>query len=63
MDDCGTKYSGNHTALDLINVLKVHHVMETDCTGSLYCGITLKWNYEQRYVDIFMLSYVKNCLM
>ena len=26
--------------------------------GSLYCGITLDWHYNQQYVDISMVGYV-----
>ena len=36
--------------------------METDWTGGLYCGITLEWNYKQRYVDISMPNYAKKKL-
>ena len=32
--------------------------METDHNGELYCGIILKWNYENGYVDISMPNYV-----
>jgi hypothetical protein len=34
-----------------------------DYKGSLYCGVTLEWNYEQRYVDISMPGYVKKLLI
>ena len=26
--------------------------------GSLYCGITLDWHYDQQYVNISMVGYV-----
>ena len=63
VDDFGIKYIGKQNALHLINVLKSHYDMETDWTGGLYCGITLEWNYEQRYVDISMPNYVKKKLI
>ncbi len=31
-----------------------------DYTEDIYCGITLKWNYVNRTVDISMLGYIKN---
>ena len=33
-----------------------------DLTGSLYCGITLDWNYTDKYVDISMPRYIKKKL-
>ncbi len=30
-----------------------------DWTGGLYCGITLKWDYVGRTVDISMPGYIK----
>ena len=30
--------------------------------GDLYCGITLKWNYKDKYVDISMPNYVQKNL-
>ena len=37
--------------------------MEEDWKGELYCGITIKWNYEKGYVYISMLSYVHKKLV
>ena len=34
----------------------------TDWERKLYCGITMKWDYTKRYVDISMLGYVKEPL-
>jgi hypothetical protein len=33
-----------------------------DWVGDLYCGITLRWNYNKRYVDISMPGYIKKKL-
>ena len=33
-----------------------------DWEGSLYCEITLDWNYEERYLDISMPGYVTKVL-
>ena len=32
--------------------------MEEDWNGQIYCGITLNWNYNKGYVDIYMPNYV-----
>ena len=45
------------------NGIKAHYYIETDWTGGLYCGITLKWNQEQGYVDISMPSHVNKNLI
>ena len=37
--------------------------METDYNRELYCGITLKWNYEKEYMDIYMPNYVHKNLI
>jgi hypothetical protein len=29
-----------------------------DLKGDLYCGISLAWNYDERFVDIPMLAYI-----
>ena len=29
-------------------------------SGELLCGLTLDWNYETGYINIFMPGYVKN---
>ena len=54
MDDFGVKYVGGEHARYLINVLKLYCKMEWDWKGELYCGITLNWKYDERYVDISM---------
>ena len=58
VDDFGIKYVGKEHAQHLLNVLKEFYEIEEDWTGSLYCGITLDWHYDQQYVDISMVNYV-----
>ena len=57
VDDFGIKYVGKEHAQHLLNILKEFYKIEEDWTGSLYCGITLDWHYDQQYVDIFMVNY------
>ena len=63
VDDFGIKYIGKKIADHLLQVLNKHYDMETDWTGGLYCGITLQWNYEERYVHISMPNYVNKNLI
>ena len=58
VDDFGVKYIGRQHAEHLMSILKQHYDMEEDWKGELYCGITLKWNYAEGYVDIAMPNYV-----
>ena len=34
----------------------------TDWEVALYCGITLEWNYEKRWLNIFMPGYIQKLL-
>ena len=58
VDDFGVKYIGEEHSRYLMDVLKLHCKMEEDWKGQLYCGITLNWNYDKGYIDIYMPNYV-----
>ena len=61
VDDFGVKYYTKQDADHLINALKDYKIT-IDWTGSNYCGLNLKWNYKEKYVDVSMPNYVKNTL-
>ena len=63
VDDFGIKYIGKQHAEHLISVLRGHYSVEVDWEGLLYCGITLDWHYDDRYVDISMPNYVHKQLV
>ena len=48
VDDFGVKYVHKNNVHHLANSLKSAYKLSEDWTGSLYCGITLKWNYNKR---------------
>ena len=59
VDDFGVKYVGKEHADHLIQALRNDYDKVTvDWTGSLYAGITLNWNYEEKWVDSSMPGYV-----
>jgi hypothetical protein len=60
VDDFGIKYVGDEHAHHLIDTLSKYYTVETDWSGSLYCGIQLQWNYAQHFVDLSMPKYVNN---
>ena len=48
VDEFGVKYVHKDDADHLANSLKNAYKLAEDWIGSLYCGITLKWNYNRR---------------
>jgi hypothetical protein len=62
VDDFGTKYVKKEDVDHLIASIKSTYSLTEDWTGNMYCGITLKWDYENRHVDISMSGYIKKKL-
>ncbi len=60
VDDFGVKFVGKEHADHLIASIKsTYKKLTEDWTGSLYCGITLEWDYVGQTVDISMPGYIK----
>jgi hypothetical protein len=62
VDDFGTKYIGREHAEYLMAVLEKLYVITHDWSGTLYCGLTLKWDYDKRAVEVSMPGYVAKAL-
>jgi hypothetical protein len=62
VEDFGIKYVGKEHVDHLVTALKQHYTIAEDWDGKLYCGITLNWNYNKRWVDISMPGYIKKAL-
>ena len=63
VDDFGVKFVGKEHADHLIASIKsTYKKLTEDWTGSLYCGISLDWDYVGRTVDISMPGYIKKKL-
>jgi hypothetical protein len=62
MDDFAVKYVGKQHAEHLRNALLKTYELTTDWAGTVYSGITLKWDYKNRTCDISMPGYVSNVL-
>jgi hypothetical protein len=62
VDDFGVQYVGKEHAQHLIDALEAEYTVSKDWTGGLYCGITLKWNYVSKHVDLSMPGYIKDTL-
>ena len=62
VDDFGVKYFQKSHALHLIQAVQSNYECTIDWTGNLYCGLYLRWNYKDRYVDVSMDGYVSRAL-
>ena len=62
VDEFRINYSYRNNAEQIINALKAKYEVTQDCTGTLYCGITLKWNYTVKILDISIPGYVTDAL-
>ena len=56
IDDFGIKYLGKEHAQHLLNVRKEFCKVVEDWTGTLCCGVTLEWHYNQQNIDISMVN-------
>jgi hypothetical protein len=63
VDEFEVKFVGKEHADHLIASIKsTYKKLTEDWTGSLYCGISLDWDYVGRTVDISMPGYIKKKL-
>jgi hypothetical protein len=62
VDYYGVQYVGKEHAQYLIDALETDYTISKDLTGGIYCGITLKWDYENKHVDQSMRGYIKDAL-
>jgi hypothetical protein len=62
LDDFAVKYVGKQHTDHLRNALLKTCELKTDWAGTVYSGITLKWDYKNRTCDISMPGYVSNVL-
>jgi hypothetical protein len=61
VDDFGVKYVGKVHADHSISCLKQEtYKLTEDWAGDLFCGISLRWDYEKWWLDISMPGYIKN---
>ena len=62
VDDFGMKYVGKNNANHLIAALRELYTVSTDWKLTLFCGLTLNWNYTAGWVDVSMPGYVASAL-
>ena len=59
VDDFGIKYVRQENIDHLLIALRKYFEVSVDEEGSLYCGITLEWDYKNLTLDISMPGYVE----
>ena len=62
VDDFGVKSEGKQNAKYLIDTLTNHYEISIDWAGKLFCGVSLNWNYANRWVDLAMPKYITKTL-
>jgi hypothetical protein len=62
VDDFGVKFTKQTDATHLINALRDLYIISIDYTGSLYCGLTIRWDYANGVVYISMPEYIRQAL-
>jgi Reverse transcriptase (RNA-dependent DNA polymerase) len=62
VDDFGVKYINDDDLQHLIGALKAKYKISEDMSGTKYCGMTIKWDYEKRTVDLSMPGYIERAL-
>jgi len=59
VDDFGVKYVGIKHAQHLLQTLNEHYETSQDWKGERYLGLTIKWDYTLRQVQLSMPGYCK----
>ena len=62
VDDFGIKFTNKEDVEHLLATLKSKYKVTVDLTGKNYCGITLNWHSDKRYVDVSMPGYIEKIL-
>ena len=62
VDDFGIKYFNMPDLEHVLDALRQSYTISVDKSGSQYCGLAIKWNYDENYVDISMPGYIQKAL-
>ena len=62
VDDFGVKHINKDTVDYLIQALKKLYTISINWTGSLYCGLTINWDYCKHICDISVPTYIREAL-
>ena len=62
VDNFGIKYTGLQHAQYLVESLQQNYVLALNWSGTLFCGITLTWDYTKQTVHLLMPVYIAKAL-
>ena len=62
VDDFGIKYTRRQDVDHLTSLLKQYYEFTIDWSGTKYLGLTLRWDYKHRTVDVSMPGYIERAL-
>jgi hypothetical protein len=62
VDDFGVRYTKRDDVEKLLAILSTKYRYTTDWSGGKYIGLTLKWDYPNRTLDISMPGYIARAL-
>ena len=63
VDNFGVKYIVKENSYHLIQALQKLYTISIDWTGSLFCGLTIYWDYVAHTYDISMPEYLQIALL
>jgi hypothetical protein len=59
VNDLGIKYVGHEHAEHLKASIEKHYEISCELTGSAYCRLKIKWDYNNKIVDLSIPGYIK----
>jgi hypothetical protein len=62
VDDFGIKYTNKEDATHLLQALGQNYKYSVDWEGNNYLGLALNWNYQNKWVEISMPTYIAKAL-
>jgi hypothetical protein len=62
VDNFAIKIMSEDNANHIINALKKHYTITVDREATKYIGLTIKWDYENSKVHIYMLGYLTKAM-
>jgi hypothetical protein len=63
VNDFAVKYTKREDVEHLMKALKKDYIATEDWTGTKYLGLTIKWDYENEQVHLWMPGYVSKALL
>jgi hypothetical protein len=63
VNNFGIKKTSMADMKHLISSLQEHYSIAINWTGSLFCGVKLKWDYINQTVDLHMPDYINKALL